>query len=108
MSVKRFPIYKAGFIFNEFKGILKPHYSLNYSKVSVNYPCRLDAMAIDPSAVCYNDDMIFTPGEVVISVNIKIKVTINVIDRENGKLLITNTTRRKVLVKHAYYLITKV
>lgn len=108
MSVKRFPIFKAGYIFNEFKGTLKENYSLKYSKVMVNYPCRLDAMAIDPSAVCYNDDMIFTPGEVVISANMKIKVTVKLIDKDNGNLVISKTTKRKVLVKHAYYLITKV
>ncbi|MDD4298831.1 MAG: methyltransferase domain-containing protein [Bacilli bacterium] len=106
--IKRFPIYKAGHIFNKYEGKISSNYSLKYNKVIINYPCRLDAMAIDPSAVCYNEEMVFTPGEVVISVNKKIKVTINVINDSGGKILISNSTKRKVLVKHAYYLITDV
>ena len=36
-------------------------------------------MAINPAAVCYNDSMIFTPGEVVVSLKkfIKVKITVN-------------------------------
>ena len=78
MEVKRFPIYKYDYIFNKFNSKLVNNVKLCYESIEINYPCRLDAMAINPSAVCYNDSMVFTPGEVVISaekfINVKVKV----------------------------------
>ena len=100
---ERFPIIKAGFIFNKFsKRIDKP--LLVKESVTINYPCRLDAMAINPAAVCYNDSMIFTPGEVVFSLAKFIKVKIEVTAPDGGKLEISKRTKRKVLAKHSYLL----
>ena len=59
----QFPIFKAGHIFNDvdwknkIKGVIK------YTYIQTFYPCRLDAMAINPAAVIYNDKMSFTPGK---------------------------------------------
>lgn len=106
--MEKFPIIKAGFIFNEFKGeidLLKKHIIKNI--IELNYPCRLDAMAINPAAVCYNDSMVFTPGEVTISIEQFINVKIKVLSSTGGKLEISDNTRRKVLVKHSYLLICK-
>lgn len=105
--IERFPIYKADYIFNEFNGKISDNKSLQYKEISISYPIRLDAMAINPSAVCYNDSMIFTPGEVVVSANKFIKVYIKVTDKDDS-IKISDSTRRKVLVKHAYYLMKKV
>lgn len=105
--IDRFPIYKAGEIFNEFTGTINGDSHLILSSITINYPCRLDAMAIDPSAVCYNEDMIFTPGEVTVSIDLNIKVSIKVTDANGGNLSIGNNTKRKVLVKHAYLLMCK-
>ena len=104
--VDRFPIFKAGHIFNKYPEKIK-EVELKYDRVSIEYPCRMDAMAINPAAVCYNDDLVFTPGEVVISIDRKIYVKIEVVSECGGKLEISNTTSRKVLVKHAYKIITK-
>ena len=75
---EKFPIIKAGYIFNPYPKKENINRYLKYRQIEINYPCRLDAMAINPAAVCYNSDMIFTPGEVVISlkkyINVKIKV----------------------------------
>lgn len=107
MKIDRFPIYKADYIFNEFSGKILTNRELKYKELTILYPCRLDAMAINPGAVCYNDSMIFTPGEVVVSVNKYIKVSIKIVTGKNG-LIISDETKRKVLVKHAYYLMKKV
>ena len=104
---ERFPVIKAGYIFNKFPKKISKEIKLKYNSLEIKYPCRLDAMAINPAAVTYNDDMIFTPGEVVISVEKYIKVKIRVIDGNNGNLLIASQTKRKVLVKHAYLLMCK-
>ena len=100
---EKFPIIKAGFIFNKYnKKIDKP--LLVKESVTINYPCRLDAMAINPAAVCYNDSMIFTPGEVVFSLAKFIKVKIEVTSQNGGIIEISNRTKRKVLAKHSYLL----
>lgn len=98
---KQFPIIKAGHIFNKFNKKIKCPI-LNKKSVEIKYPCRLDAMAINPAAVCYNDSMVFTPGEVVFSLAKYINVKVEVLSPTGGKLIISKKTRRKVLVKHSY------
>ncbi len=107
MKKERFPIVKAGHVFNKFNNYNKVIAKLKYNKINISYPCRLDAMAINPAAVCYNDSMIFTPGEVVVSIQKYINVKINVIAPDGGKLLMLGTSKRKVLIKHAYLLMCK-
>ncbi len=107
MKVDRFPIYKADYIFNKFNGKVSENKNLKYKEINILYPCRLDAMAINPGAVCYNDSMIFTPGEVVISVDKYIKVFIKIVSGKN-ELSISKETKRKVLVKHAYHLMKEI
>ncbi len=99
-----FPIINAGHIFNKYNKNDGTSKKIIYNHININYPCRLDAMAINPSAVCYNSHMIFTPGEVVISLNKYINVEIKVKSEQDGKLIISDSTKRKVLVKHAYLL----
>lgn len=104
---EKFPIIKAGFVFNKFPIKLKFNPNIKNKYMEINYPCRLDAMAINPAAVCYNDTMVFTPGEVVFSLNKFINVKIKVISKAGGILKISERTKRKVLVKHAYLLMCK-
>ncbi len=99
---KKFPIIKAGHIFNPYK--IEGVAELKLDSIVLNYPCRLDAMAINPAAVVYNSDMVFTPGEVVVSLNKYIKVTIKALSEKGGKIIISEKTKRKVLVKHSYLL----
>lgn len=106
MKIDRFPIYKYDKIYNKFDKQLINDIKLKYKELELLYPCRLDAMAINPSAVCYNDDMIFTPGEVVISTKQYIKVCIKKI--EHNVLICGKNIKRKVLVKHAYCLMKDV
>ena len=104
---KRFPIVEAGYVFNGYIESKQKNIELKYNSLEIKYPCRLDAMAINPAAVTYNDSMVFTPGEVVISVEKYIKVKISVISDKGGNLIISDSTRRKVLVKHSYLLMCK-
>ena len=104
---KKFPIIKAGHIFNSFKGDLLHIPRIVMKEINIKYPCRLDAMAINPSAVTYNDKMVFTPGEVVISINRYIKVKVEVVSETGGEIIITKTTKRKSLVKHSFLIMCK-
>lgn len=99
----KFPKYRYDYIFNSYNGKELKKSKLLRNGLIIKYPCRLDAMAINPAAVCYNDSMVFTPGEVVISTKKYIIVTIKKIDSKN-ELIISKKTKRKVLVKHAFYL----
>lgn len=103
MKEEKFPIIKAGYIFNKYNKKVDNLF-LKRENIEINYPCRLDAMAINPAAVCYNDSMVFTPGEVVVSLNQYINVKVKVLNVDGGKLSISDTTRRKVLIKHSYLL----
>lgn len=105
--MKKFTTFKAGYIFNKFEGEIDKDSSLKYLEIEINYPCRLDAMAINPAAVCYNDNKIFTPGEVVISTEKYINVKVKKIEG-NNELIISDNTKRKVLARHAYYLMRDV
>ena len=105
--MNKFPKYRYDYIFNSYNGKELKETKLLKDGLIIKYPCRLDAMAINPAAVCYNDSMVFTPGEVVISTKKYIIVTIKRVDGEN-ELLISKTTKRKVLVKHAFYLMKTV
>lgn len=102
-----FPIMKVGNIFHPFSGSLNGRVQLILKEVDIDYPLRLDAMAINPAAVAYNQEMIFTPGEVVFSIKKFIKIRVRVINDSEGKLIVSETTKRKVLVKHAYLLMCK-
>ena len=102
--IDRFPIMKAGHISNNFDKSLLGEVKRVLSEIEIDYPCRLDAMAINPAAVCYNSSMIFTPGEVVVSINEFIKVKAKYLGDDAGKLIISKSTKRKVLVKHSYLL----
>ena len=97
--IDRFPTFKAGHIFNKYPHIIDENLKLKYDKINLEYPCRMDAMAINPAAVCYNDNLIFTPGEVVVSLNRKIKVSVEIISETGGLLEISDRTQRKVLIK---------
>ena len=103
--MKKFPVYKCDYIFNKYCGKKPKKVKLKLKGIELEYPCRLDAMAINPAAVSYNDSMIFTPGEVLVSINKKIKTKIEVIDKKGGIINVSDKTKRKVLVKHAYYLL---
>lgn len=107
MKCEKFPIVEAGHIFNPFNEKTRGEVILKKTSIEIQYPCRLDAMAINPAAVCYNDTMVFTPGEVVVSLEKFVKVKIIMNDEKGGVLNISATTKRKVLVKHAYLLMCK-
>lgn len=105
--MEKFPKYRYDYIFNQYDGKEIKESKLLKDGLILKYPCRLDAMAINPAAVCYNNSMVFTPGEVVISTKKYIIVTIKRIESKN-ELTISKTTRRKVLVKHAFHLMKSV
>ena len=107
--MKKFPIFKAGTILNkiDLPYLNNKKFSIHLHSFSLNFPCRLDAMAIDPANVAYNSNLFFTPGEVVISIKRYIKLKVRVLSDKGKVLKISQETKRKVLVKHAYLLMCR-
>lgn len=95
MSKNRFPIYPAAKVLNPLYSFKCEDLKPILKEISVQYPYRLDAMAINPAAVAYNEDLVFNPGEVTISINKFIKTNLSLLDLEKGVLVISKRTRRK-------------
>lgn len=104
MKQQIFKKFKPGTIFNPLKG--NYFASKKYKQVKLRFPSRLNAMAIDPSKITSNENMIFTPGEVVFSVKIYKNIVVKVTNNKN-KIEISDESCRKPLIIHAVKLIQK-
>lgn len=103
-----FPVFPVGTVFKKFDGLLdKNLLAPRINSVVIDFPVRLNAMSIDASAVTKKGSTSFPAGEVMISIQKYVIVTTEYIG-EDGSLTISNDTRRKVLVKHAYQLMCMV
>lgn len=99
-----FKPYKVGTVFNPIASNisgLKPI----HQKVVIKYPSRLNAMAIDPSKIAANQNLVYTPGEVVFSVKIYKKIEVRISGTK--QLRLSERTQRKSLVRHAFLLMRK-
>lgn len=101
---KLFNKYRIGTIFNPLDKNIDIN-GLKYRSVKILYPSRLNAMAIDPSKIAKNDNMVFTPGEIVFSV--KIYKTVKVSTDNSGLITVSKNTMRKSLIRHAALLMKK-
>lgn len=100
-----FKPYKVGTVFNRVKE--EPYKALpRYKSVTIKYPCRLNLMAIDPSKISSNNNMVYTPGEIILTVKIYKEFTIT-LNKNNRKIVIDRSLKRKSLIKHAALLMKK-
>ncbi|HEY1074705.1 MAG TPA: hypothetical protein VGE59_03350 [Patescibacteria group bacterium] len=70
-----------------------------FSAVTIRYPSRLNAMAIDPSKIAMEASLRYSPGEVIFSVALFRTVQLHV--RRDSQIVISPTSKRPVLIKHA-------
>lgn len=94
-----FEPYKVGTVFNPMK-INFENIKLLFKSIEINYPSRLDAMAIDPSKIASNNNMVYSPGEIVFSIKLFHKIKIEI----SKDLIITENSKRKSLIKHSFLL----
>jgi len=100
-----FKPYRVGIIFNPIKEKniqVKPL----YQSLTLKFPSRLNAMAIDPSKIATNKNLVYTPGEVVFSIAIYKIVKVKILDRP-GFLEISKNSKRKSLIRHSFLLMKK-
>ena len=101
MEIRNFQAYDVGNVYNEYKEVCPL-----YSSITIEYPTRLNAMAIDPSGITENKNMHYSPGEVVFSTEIKIKVRITLNDEDKDVYVGENHNRISV-VKHTCEIMRK-
>lgn len=77
------------------------------NKITIHYPARLEAMALDPSQIAEREDRIYRAGQINFIVSVFKHVSIQVIEGE-GKIVISDRTPRPALVRHAAIMMQKV
>ena len=96
--------FNIGKVFNPLRSqIGRP--KLVYKKLTLLYPSRLNAMALDPGKVNVNKSGIYTPGEIIFPVKIFKKVIIEA--RKDSQVIIDTKNGRFQLVLHSVRLMQK-
>lgn len=96
--------FEVGTVFNPLKNRVKNNFPVLRS-VEILFPSRLNAMAVDPSKITENNNMVYTAGEVIFSIPIFKKIRIDVID--SSECVISESSKRKSLIKHAFLIMKK-
>ncbi|MEK7095518.1 MAG: hypothetical protein AAB917_02555 [Patescibacteria group bacterium] len=94
-----FKPFLVGTVFNPMNVDRKKIRKEPYCEVVINYPSRVEAMAIDPSKIAANDNLRYTPGQIDFTVGLFKKVTVKVID--GSGVVVSDGTKRPTLVRHA-------
>lgn len=99
-----FRLFKVGTIFNPIilnvkntKPILR--------EITLLYPKRLNAMAIDPSKITQFNNMKYIAGQITFSIQLYTKVNLKL--RNDGECLISKRSLRKSVIKHVFLLMKK-
>ncbi len=100
-----FTPFKVGTIFNPPRNHLAEIKPL-YKKISILYPSRLNAMALDPSKVTVNHNMQYSPGEIIFKVKIYKKISVEILN-DTHKIYISENSKRKPLIKHSALIMRK-
>lgn len=104
LQIHNFEPFKVGSVFNPLFLPTKPE--LKRESVKIKYPSRLNGMAIDPGKITTNENMVYTPGEVVFAVDIGKYVRVKALENTN-EIRIVGNSRRKPLIEHSATIIKK-
>lgn len=99
-----FKPFLVGTVFNEIKnGPYKIKENIN--EVTIKYPTRLDLMAIDPSKISDNNNLVYTPGEIILKINLFKEI--NIKKNKNRNIIISKTSKRPSIIRHAALIMKK-
>src|SRR3989344_5666879 len=87
--------FKIGTVFNKIGGIYKVS-APSFHSMSIQFPSRLNAMAIDPSLISPNKNGVYTAGEVVFSIGVYKQIHIK--SNLSGNIEINSRSKRKSLI----------
>lgn len=93
-----FKPFKVGTIFNKLKLDLNSN-EPKFREISIKYPARLEAMALDPSKIADNNNLKYSAGQIDFTVAIYKFVNAKIIEEKQD--VISDRTNRKSLVKHS-------
>lgn len=93
-----FEPFAVGTVFNECEVAGKVN-RINDS-VTVDYPSRLEAMALDPAQITDNKNLVYRAGQVDITVPLYKTVTVEVVS-DSGSINISENSPRPSLVRHS-------
>src|SRR3989344_9701921 len=99
---KDFKPFRIGTVFNpigaRFSGV-----NPTLKSVSIRFPSRLNAMALDPGKITTNKNLVYSPVEVIFVVKIYKDIYINITGNKR-EIKISKSSRRQSLIKHAIIL----
>ncbi|HYG84051.1 MAG TPA: hypothetical protein VD907_04180 [Verrucomicrobiae bacterium] len=98
MNKTDFKEFTVGTVFNTVE--VSDDVSLRHNKLTVGYPSRLEAMALDPAKISDNNNLIYEAGQIDFCVSIFKHTTVEV-DQTNSDISITERSPRKALIMHA-------
>jgi len=98
MSKNDFESFPIGSVFNECQVAGTPVQTAD--RIVLDYPSRLEAMALDPSQIADNDNLVYRAGQIDITVPLFKRVTVEA-GADGGDIHITDSTPRPALVRHA-------
>jgi len=97
--------FEVGTVFNPLSE--KPKKTTNsFSKITIKYPSRLEAMAIDPSKIASNNNLKYTPGQIDLCIKIFKTITVEKTQKRN-KIEVSLKSNRPSLIYHSAQIIKK-
>lgn len=93
--------FKVGTVFNPSSKKIKNNFPILKS-VEILFPSRLNAMAVDPSKIAENKNMVYTAGEIVFSIPIFKKIKVEILS--SSECVISENSKRKPLIMHAFFI----
>ncbi|HEU4966433.1 MAG TPA: hypothetical protein VFT53_03045 [Candidatus Saccharimonadales bacterium] len=97
MSKADFEQFEIGTVFNPCVVEGQPHRVAD--QIRLDYPSRLEAMALDPGQIADNNNLVYRAGQIDITVPLFKEVTVTA--NGSGEAKLTETTPRQTLVRHA-------
>lgn len=98
---KSFPVFPVGTLFKPFSGKIGKSSNPADTIVEVDYPCRLNGMAIDSAGIALEGKTSFPAGEICFSIDKFVHVKLKTASKPG--LIIDKTTERKSIVKHSMF-----
>lgn len=94
-----FKPYAVGTVFNPIS-VDENLINNNFQQVILDYPSRLEAMALDPSKIAENNNLRYTPGQVDFTIKLFKRISVTKCSGPN-EVNLSERTQRPVLIRHA-------
>lgn len=99
---------KIGKILNPLQTNLPRNLEPKFKSVTIQFPCRLGAMSLDPEKITANQDMVFRAGQILFSVKFYTKATVSFLDKKGDEIIIGDESKRKTIIEHTALMMKKV